>query len=44
MLYGQSSPGIHEGENLGIIETAAAIVGFGSLVYLVYALLKPDRF
>ncbi|MBN9613577.1 MAG: K(+)-transporting ATPase subunit F [Actinobacteria bacterium] len=29
---------------MGIIETAAAIVGFGSLIYLVYALLKADRF
>ncbi len=29
---------------MGVIETLAAIVGVGSLIYLVYALLKPDRF
>jgi len=29
---------------LGVIETLAAIVGVGSLLYLVYALIKPDRF
>ncbi|MDR2998805.1 MAG: potassium-transporting ATPase subunit F [Microbacterium sp.] len=28
---------------MGIIETVAAIVGLGSLVYLAYALLHPDR-
>lgn len=27
-----------------IIEAFAALVGFGSFVYLVYALTKPDRF
>jgi K+-transporting ATPase KdpF subunit len=28
---------------LAIIETVAVLVGVGSLVYLAYALLKPDR-
>ncbi|MFE6733176.1 potassium-transporting ATPase subunit F [Microbacterium sp. NPDC057650] len=28
---------------MGIIETVAALVGLGSLVYLAYALLHPDR-
>jgi K+-transporting ATPase KdpF subunit len=28
---------------LVIIETVAVLVGVGSLVYLTYALLKPDR-
>lgn len=33
----------HEGDVVGIIEAVAVIVGLGSLVYLAYALLKPDR-
>ncbi|PIJ46677.1 MULTISPECIES: K(+)-transporting ATPase subunit F [Leucobacter] len=29
---------------LGIIEIVAVIIGVAALVYLVYALLKADRF
>lgn len=29
---------------MGIIDAAALIVGIGSLLYLSYALIKPDRF
>lgn len=29
---------------MGIIEAVAVIVGLGSLLYLAYALLHPDRF
>lgn len=34
---------LHEGETVGIIEAVAAIIGVGSLLYLAYALLKPER-
>lgn len=34
---------LHEGETLAIIEAVAAIVGIGSLLYLAYALLKPEQ-
>ncbi|MFC4224355.1 potassium-transporting ATPase subunit F [Lysinibacter cavernae] len=29
---------------MGIIEAVAVIVGLGSLLYLAYALMHPDRF
>ena len=34
---------LHEGEILVIIEAVATIVGIGSLLYLGYALLKPEE-
>ncbi|GAA1793956.1 hypothetical protein GCM10009768_23610 [Leucobacter iarius] len=42
MLNGQSSQGSRK--LLGIIEIVAVIIGVAALVYLVYALLKADRF
>ncbi|QIM16727.1 K(+)-transporting ATPase subunit F [Leucobacter insecticola] len=29
---------------MGIIDAVAVIIGLGSLIYLGYALLRPDRF
>ncbi|PIO50128.1 hypothetical protein BV502_14775 [Leucobacter sp. OAMLP11] len=42
--YAQRAVLARESELLGIIEIVAVIIGVAALVYLVYALLKADRF